>query len=446
VRTSEDPWRRSRLAGVVAAGQAGRDAAVLHAVTADLHNHSLNSDGLGDPERAFGQMRAAGLDVAALTDHASTPKDLVASLSLEHYPTRDALALGRLPPRSIDAGAWARVGEIADAHDVPGEFTAVRGFEWTEPWLGHVNVWFSTTYVPVLTPGTTDGVHGWLAREQPGALFGYNHPGREPGRLHNFPLPSADLDPGGTLLPRMVAAEVFNRTEDFLFGGYAERLPSPVVDLLDAGWRPGLTGSSDEHGRCYGLVGKGRTGLWVRELSREGVREALTSRRTFATREVGLRLDAALDGVRMGGVLDATGPAGRRTLVVDVALPGDDGRPVELQLLTSAHPAGTAPAPATQVRPTDPADAGVRVLARLPATLGTLAVTEVEVPDGVPWVLLRVADPSRRHGAAAPREHPANCWALGYASPWSSSGSRPPGSARSTGSSMPGTLPGHDRV
>lgn len=418
MRTIEDPWRRSRLAGVPAAGTAGRDAAVLHAVQADLHNHSLNSDGLGDPERAFAQMRAAGLDVAALTDHASTPKDLVAALSLEHYPTRDALALGRLPPRSITAQAWDRVGALADAHDVPGEFTAIRGFEWTEPWLGHVNVWFSTAFLPVLTPGTADGVHGWLAREQPGALFGYNHPGREPGRLHNFPLPPADLDPGVTLPARMVAAEVFNRTEDFLFGGYAERLPSPVVDLLDAGWRPGLTGSSDEHGRSYGLVGKGRTGLWVRELTREGVREALTSRRTFASREVLLRLDAALDGVRMGGSLGPTGPGGRRTLVVDVDLPGHAGRPVELQLLVSAYPPGTAPAPPGTVRAADPADAGVRVVAQVPAVLGELVVTDVDVPDGAGWAVLRVADPAGRYGAAAPREHPANCWALGYASPW----------------------------
>ncbi len=419
LRPDADPWRRSRLAGVPEAGAAGRDADRFHAVQADLHNHSLNSDGLGDPERAFGQMRAAGLDVAALTDHASTPRDLVPTLSLDHYPTRDALALGRLTPRSIDAVKWARTGELANAADAPGEFTAIRGFEWTEPWLGHVNVWFSNGFVPVLTPGTTAGVHSFLARDEQGALFGYNHPGREPGRLGNFALPGADLDPGATLPPRMVAAEVFNRTEDFLFGGYAERLPSPIVDVLDAGWRPGLTGSSDEHGRSYGLVGKGRTGLWVRELTREGVREALTERRTFATREVRLRLDAALDGVRMGGRFDAAGVGGRHTLVVDVDLPDGAGRPVEVQLLTSAHPEGTAPAAPGAVRAADPTDAGVRVLARLDATLGTLLVADVDVPAGTPWLLLRVADPSRRYGAAAPREHPASCWGLAYASPWS---------------------------
>src|SRR5687768_8192894 len=39
-------------------------------VHADLHNHTLFSDGDGDPAAAFASMRASGLDVAALTDHA----------------------------------------------------------------------------------------------------------------------------------------------------------------------------------------------------------------------------------------------------------------------------------------------------------------------------------------------------------------------------------------
>ncbi|HTF60461.1 MAG TPA: hypothetical protein VK713_11195, partial [Actinomycetes bacterium] len=34
---------------------------------ADLHNHTWLSDGAGDPRLAFASMRAAGLDVAALT-------------------------------------------------------------------------------------------------------------------------------------------------------------------------------------------------------------------------------------------------------------------------------------------------------------------------------------------------------------------------------------------
>jgi hypothetical protein len=384
-----DPGRRSRLI---------TDPAVdLRLLFADLHNHSLHSDGRGDPENAFRQLRDAGLDVAALTDHASTPLDRLAGLSLDDYPDARALSLARLAPRSIDAAAWKRTAEIADAHDAPGEFTALRGFEWTEPWLGHVNVWFSDEFIPVTTPGRLDGLHTFLAKTETEALFGYNHPGREPGRLGGFEVPVRYPD----LARRMVALEAFNRTHDFLFEGYDRRQRSPIADCLDAGWRPGLIGCSDEHGRSYGLVGKGRTGLWASAHTRRGVQGALLGRRTYATREVGLRLDATLDGVPMGGVLH-TG----RTAWLEVDCAGSVylGHDAELQLLTSSRAR------------TD--DGGIRVVHRSTAQLGEVTRLDVQVPDDARWLLLRVADPDQPRGGPAPAGHPARGWALAYASPW----------------------------
>jgi hypothetical protein len=360
---------------------------------ADLHNHSLMSDGDGDPERAFVQMRSAGLDVAALTDHASIPDVDLPALGLEHYPDRRALAMARMAPRSIDLMAWKRTGEIADAHDVPGEFTALRGFEWTEPWLGHVNVWFSAEFLPVTTPGSVSGLHTWLTDQEPDALFGYNHPGREPGRLSDFERPADDA-----LADRLVALEVFNRANDFLFAGHRHGWGSPVAACLDAGWRPALIGSSDEHGRAYGLAGKGRTGLWVDELSRPGVRRALEARRAYATREVALRLDATMDGVRMGGALAAR--PGRHELAVDLAGSACHGIAVELQLLTGD---GTGQVELVGVH-------GGRV--------GEVARLDVDLPPGTPWLALRVADPGRGSDTPGPAGHAANAWGLAYASPW----------------------------
>src|SRR3954470_19467534 len=236
MRPRVQPERRARLAAEP--GQA------LRLLFADLHNHSLNSDGRGDPEQAFAQLREAGLDVAALTDHASIPHEQLGALGPDDYPDPAALSIGRLAPRSFDAAAWKRTAELADLHDEPGRFTAIRGFEWTEPWLGHVNVWFSDSYLPVTTPGRLSGLQDFLADDEPSALFGYNHPGREPGRLAGFALP-----PRRPRLPeRMVALEAFNRSVDFLFVGCEAGGRSPIVDCLDAGWRPGLVGASDEHG------------------------------------------------------------------------------------------------------------------------------------------------------------------------------------------------------
>ena len=185
----------------------------------------------------------------------------------------------------------------------------------------------------------------------------------------------------------MVALEAFNRADDYLFG--LGGTGSALVACLDAGWRPGLIGCSDEHGSSFGLAGRGRTGIWVHDHSREGVREALGARRTFATREVGLRLDATLDGVRMGGVL----PGDEVELAVDLAGSDYEGRTVELQVLASATTTGgVSPEPA--------------VLERIPAVVGDVTRAGIAVPTDAGWLLVRVADPSRGYGRSAPGRAP----------------------------------------
>lgn len=366
----------------------------------DLHNHSLFSDGAGDPERAFAAMHAAGLDFAALTDHASIPRHEVHLLDPSDYPDTNAFAIAQLPPHSIDASAWARTAQLADEADDPGRFTAIRGFEWTEPWLGHACVWFSRSWLHVTTPGRVEGLHRWLVDEEPEALFGYNHPGREPGSFHDFALTAA-------VAGRMVSLEAFNRFDDYLFESWHRGRPSPIAACLDAGWRPALVGVSDEHGRSYGVAGKGRTGLWIENLSREGIRRALLARAAFATRESGLLLDATLAGVRMGGSLPLTG---RSDLLVDleqceVGAGGvTRGRGVELQILVPGARVGEPP----------------RLLARRRGVVGEVTRVEVDCSgvDRPRWLLLRVADPTRPNRAPGPSGHPGNSYALAYASPW----------------------------
>ncbi|WP_197682701.1 PHP domain-containing protein [Jiangella sp. DSM 45060] len=161
------PGPRSAVAGagglILAGGSAGTaDSAVTRTATgqpgaarasrltrgrtlvhADLHNHTMLSDGAGDPALAYESMRSAGLDVAALTDHA-TLSDGVLSILDSLLPD----GVNRIT--GLSRGGWRRTRELADAADEPGVFTAIRGFEWTNPLLGHVNVWFTDAYTDVL--------------------------------------------------------------------------------------------------------------------------------------------------------------------------------------------------------------------------------------------------------------------------------------------------------
>jgi len=356
-------------------------------VHADLHNHTLLSDGAGDPAEAFPSMRDAGLDVAALTDHA------VRGAAME------GTGLGGTPWIGLDRAGWRRTAELADAHDRPGEFTAIRGFEWSHPRVGHVNAWFTDDFTDVATQQGMGELYAWLTQAGgrnglPAAgLAGFNHPGREDGRFAGFRY-------AATAAEQMVSLEMFNRADDYLFVGVAAGGTSPLVDCLNAGWRTGLLGVSDEHTANWGLQpGTGRAGLWVVEHSRAGVAEALRARRFFATRVAGLRVDATAGGMRMGSVLQhRQGPV---EFILDVdGSPSWAGRTLQVQVL---RPGTSTPAVA------DVVEMRCGEVARF--------TVPMNVEDGR-WTVLRLADPDTSNNTQGPPDHPANNHAIAYTSPW----------------------------
>ena len=374
-------------------------------VHADLHNHTLLSDGDGNPEDAFVSMRAAGLDVAALTDHATLSDHLLGD------PLTAAMPAGYSQLGGLTREGWERTGVLADGADRPGAFTAMRGFEWSEPTLGHVNVWFTDEWTDVVDVGQMGPLYRWLARQtnlvglgDGGAegIAGFNHPGREPGRFDEFRFDR-------TVADRMVSLEMFNRRDDYLFEGYADGRTSPLVACLDAGWRTGLSGVTDEHGTDWGFPeGKGRTGLWVTEHSRRGVLAAMRARRFFATRTSGLRVDAtaeivgrspAVAPVRMGGVLTMRRADVR--FAVDVDRGADwAGKPLTVQVLR----------PGAQVPDVvDVVDTVAGEVARFTLSL--------DAADG-DWVALRISDPSQPNRTPGPDGHACNDLGVAYASPW----------------------------
>ncbi len=386
-------------APAVGASRLSRITSGTTLVHADLHNHTLLSDGDGDPALAYDSMRSAGLDVAALTDHSTLSDHVLGDVLAELLPPEYQQLAGLTP------GGWARTKQYADAANLDGAFTAIRGFEWTEPLLGHVNVWFTEHYVDVLQAGVMTPLLEWL-RRKPGLILdggadgiaGFNHPGREPGRFEEFRYDARVRD-------RMVSLEMFNRTDDYLFEGYADGRSSPLCACLDAGWRTGITGVTDEHGTDWGFPeGKGRTGLWVAEHSRAGVKAAMLARRFFATRTSGLRVDAtaSLAGGEpspMGSVLRP----GRGDVTFTLDLERDAawvGRPLQLQVL---RPGGDVPSVAL-------------VHDFLVGDVVTVTLP-LDLADG-DWVLLRIADPSQPNATPGPDGHPGNALGVAYTSPW----------------------------
>lgn len=410
-------------------------------VHADMHNHTLFSDGDGDPANAFVSMRDNGLDVAALTDHAV----LGGALSIPMQLCGSACKA----IQGIDDDNWAATRRYADEANQPDTFVAIRGFEWSSPTLGHMNVWFSQNWIDPERTGGLIGLEGlelitdeipvvdqlagplaqlvkdspiagiamrpfydWLDRA-PGSgllgggrdgIIGFNHPGREPGRFGSFLYDDA-------LVERVVSLEMFNRDEDYLFEGTDRGHESPLNQCLNAGWRPGILGVTDEHGTDWGgPVDKGRGGIWVDNLSRDAVRAGMERRSFFATRERGLRFDASAvsltapgPAVRMGSELEHD--SGAITFSIDIDK-GTDwiGKPLRVQIL---RPGTSMP---TVVREED-------VVVPSPSEPVISITHDIDRVDGN-WIVLRVTDPD------APADHRSGAEfadagrAIAYASPF----------------------------
>jgi hypothetical protein len=368
-------------------------------VHADLHNHTWLSDGAGDPARAFASLRAAGLDVAAITDHSRWASAFLGLVAAPGWT-------------GIDSRAWRRTASLADQANADGEFVALRGFEWSHAMFGHMNVYGSRRFTdPLRTMPTMGRFWRWLETRGGDGLVGFNHPGT--GRLR-----FAGFRHRPAMAERLVSLEIFNKTDEYLFKDVDRGGESPLNQCLNAGWRVGLLGVTDEHGADWGCPeGKGRAGLYVRDLSRGAVLEALAARRFFASRVKGLRVDAALTSLtssetgsgRRRARMGTTIAHGRGAALVQVDLDRGEawwGRRLNVQVLR--------PGPGRRL-PTLEAAHEVD----LPSPDEPVIAFELDLdPADGDWVVLRVSDPSEPADPRATAEYARLGRGIAYASPF----------------------------
>jgi hypothetical protein len=253
----------------------------------DLHGHSNSSDGTGTPQDYFLYARdVAGLDVAALTDH-----DHWGMLSLEDHPE-----------------LWEEIRSLAQGFHEPGRFVTLLGYEWTSWIHGHRHVLYfgdeGAVYSSV-DPRFESPLQLWAALEgQPALTFAHHSAGG--------PIPTNwEIPPD----PRFEPV-----TEIVSVHGSSEALDSPSLiyspvagnfarDALDRGYRLGFVGSGDSHDGHPGLSelaspSGGLAAILSEERTREGVLEALRTRRVYATNGARILLRVALGAHPMGSSID----------------------------------------------------------------------------------------------------------------------------------------------
>jgi len=196
---------------------------------------------------------------------------------------------------------WEQMRDVAETYNAPGQFVTLWGFEWSHPFMGHINVFNSEDTTNCIATMTLWGFYHWL-QERPEAFGTFNHPGffnYAIGEFRHFLITPA-------VVPQMVGIELFNTCMGFDFYYYQNRWGNdlPYIDMANTrGWRLGALGGDDNHFATWDTDCPYRTGVLATELTREAIIDAYRARRFYSTENLNLLLDFRCAGYPMGSHL-----------------------------------------------------------------------------------------------------------------------------------------------
>jgi hypothetical protein len=259
----------------------------------DLHEHTNISrcwpggeDGTCDDDYRYGR-DIEGFDFVALTDH-----------GLDLYEMK-----------------WRETRRAAQFYNDPPHFVALSAYEWTKtkwrdgvfPGNGHRNVVFARdedaakfvspggTVYNAFHPDSDTPVKLWKLLREKGITGAVTIPHHSADRDH--PTDWNFHDPG-----YQTVVEMFQARQSQEYEGCPRQAPSVtrykgafVQDALARGYRLGFIASGDH---C--AMGVGLAALYVKEVSRKGILEALRARRCYGTTGDKIFLDFRVNGHCMG--------------------------------------------------------------------------------------------------------------------------------------------------
>lgn len=245
-----------------------------------LHAHTEYSDGQGTPAAAYQYARYTGkLDFFAVTDHGE---------QLIFWPWQKK---------------WNKIKAAADAADAPGSFTALWGFEWSNPLLGHINIINTGSYTNCIADAGLGDIYNWL-EDHPEGFGTFNHPGGYDSLNVEFEhLEQTEPE----VIEQMVGIETFNSANGFDKYYYQNNWKNCPYSYWDTGnrngWQLGALGGQDNHAQDWGAMNQFRTAVLAKSLTREEIVAAYRHRRFYATEDSNLYLDFRCSGYPMGSRL-----------------------------------------------------------------------------------------------------------------------------------------------
>ena len=271
----------------------------------DLHVHSNMANYIaasGPEDYAYGR-HVANLDFMAITDQ-------------EHFLT-DRM--------------FAAAAELANRHNLPGEFAAFIAFEWSSRRYGHRNVLFrgdkgvcirrhdvEKPYEPPFPREMEDSysrLRAGLKQFGEPCLLLPHHPAMTSMGSFDWSHFDPELEPAVEIYSLWGSSEHRNAPGRSMRND--ERSGSFVQDALARGYRLGIIGSGEtgdghpgntqwrgEYARKAGMplsrLGGGLAGVWATELTRAGIFDAIKARRCYGTTSARTTLRFKANGHWMG--------------------------------------------------------------------------------------------------------------------------------------------------
>ena len=237
----------------------------------NLHSHTQYSDGQGTPDQALGWAKTQ-FDFYAITDHAE----------------------------QLTSTEWITTGNAVKAHTNDGNFVAIRGFEWTHPTFGHINVLNTSSFTGIIDTYNPDDFYDWIYQNN--GLAHFNHPGREAGKFSDFRYKHILFD-------NFYGIETGNKSDNNASNVYAQF----YTPALSRGWHLAPLQSQDNH---YLEANNARTVIITQSLTRANIIDAIRKRRLYSSDDTNIKLTFKYNNSWMGSIIHVSG--GPVTIYVSV--------------------------------------------------------------------------------------------------------------------------------
>jgi hypothetical protein len=289
-----------------------------------VHEHSSYSDGDPDsiPADYFAAGKKAGLDFMMSSEHSDNEKLQITTCGAAGDPSdyAEAIASGNLDgvqallscvklSENDHYVKWAatlqQAQQATDSEEIDGKlsysgYTAMRGFEWTNDYYNHLNVYLSTNLVNTKIDGSyldLGRFWDWLKRpiaEGGGAdaLVTFNHPGGTPklSPFDGFGPHGSHIDTIGSNVGRggnwndlaYVDEEIDQRVFGMEVNGGDDI--DWFIKALQRGWHVSPVAHEDIHDKTWAQARYGKTVVLTKGNSPADYYAALANRRTLAVR------------------------------------------------------------------------------------------------------------------------------------------------------------------